>query len=69
LFKELNSIKYTEDNENAIIACISKTVDHVHNRGSLAGVFIEGGSKTCAFVSNMKPGEVYESKAKAANEC
>lgn len=62
LFKELNSIKYTEDNDNAIIACISKTVDHVHNRGSLAGVFIEGGSRTCNYVSNMAPDEVHESR-------
>ena len=61
LFKSLNSVSWNEDDEAKLIATISKTVDITHDRGSLAGVFIEGGSKTCDQVSNLKLDEIYES--------
>ena len=57
----MKKIKADEQNEQFLIAQISKIVDWFHYRGSLAGVFIEGGSKTCQEVSNMKPDEMYES--------
>lgn len=59
IFQTLNEIKYDSD-ELKLIAGISKAIDHFHYRGSLAGVFVEGGSKTCSAVSHMKPDELYE---------
>lgn len=61
VFKQLNKIRANESDEQFLIAQISKIVDWFHIRGSLAGVFIEGGAKTCSEVSNMKPDEMHES--------
>lgn len=61
IFAQLKKIRADETDEQFLIAQISKIIDRVHNRGSLAGVFIEGGAKTCQEVSSMKPDEMYES--------
>lgn len=59
-FKNIKSIAYDETDQLKIIAVISKTIDLFHDRGPLAGCFIEGGDKTCKEVSNMKRDEIYE---------
>jgi len=68
IFGELRTIKCSETDENLLIAKISKIIDVAHYRGSLAGVFVEGGASTCAKASNLAPDEVYESRRDAAVE-
>lgn len=60
VFSKVEDLKVSEDDNQKLIACISKAIDVMHVRGSLAGAFVEGGEKTCNEVSNMKAG-YYES--------
>lgn len=68
IFRDLHGISYAETDENVLVAKISQIIDVAHCRGSLAGVFIEGGASTCAKASNLAPDEVYESLRDAAVE-
>lgn len=61
----LNSLPANPD-EDQFIVFINKFIDLCHDRGSLAGAFVEGGAKTCSEVSNMAPDELYEHEQIAA---
>jgi hypothetical protein len=61
----LNSLPANPD-EDQFIVFINKFIDLCHDRGSLAGAFVEGGAKTCSEVSNMSPDELYEHEQIAA---
>ena len=51
----------TEPDADQMVVAINKCIDICHNRGALAWAFVEGGERTCAEASGMKPDEVYES--------
>lgn len=68
-FKNIRSIAYDETDQLKIIAVISKTIDLFHDRGPLAGCFVEGGDKTCKEVSNMKHDEIYENARSGQAMC
>ena len=63
MYDDLNEIDYNGTDQQ-LIAGISKVVDRAHSRGSLAGCFVQGGSETCNYVSNMKSDEMWENKSK-----
>lgn len=50
-----------EPNADQMVVAINRCVDICHNRGALAWAFVEGGERTCAEASGMKPDEIYES--------
>ena len=51
----------TEPDADQMVVAINRCIDICHNRGALAWAFVEGGERTCAEASGMKPDEVYES--------
>ena len=51
----------TEPDADQMVVAINRCIDICHNRGALAWAFVEGGERTCAEASSMKPDEVYES--------